>query len=159
MFRRKKASWLIGLLIIVFGMVMVFIFGKVTKVTCQRAEPAQVNCVKRESWLGLIPLSETNIVNVQSAYVDEHIDSEDGDLTYRVVITSDEGDVPLTSFYSGNYGNKGDTAMTINNFVANGREDSLTMTDNSGIAAAVFSGAFVLGGIYMMIVRLFKLRP
>jgi hypothetical protein len=117
MFRRRKASWLIGLLIIGFGKAMVFIFGKVSTVMCQRAEPAQVKCVKQESWLGLIPISETMIVNAESAYVDDHIDSEDGDLTYRVVIKSDKGDVPMTSFYSGNYGNKGDTAMAINNLL------------------------------------------
>lgn len=141
----RLKSLLFGFVFAGMGTVAMIVFGQVSDLHCAYPEPSQLECIKEIKWLGLVPLGEENIDDVQRAWVDESCDS-DG-CTYRVVLTTGQGDLPLTSYYSSGERSKAETAAEINAFVAQGEGETLEIRAGSGFLGGLFGGIFVVIGL------------
>ena len=147
----KIKSMLYGILIAGVGWVIIYVFGQVSMLQCARPESSQVVCVKQVTLLGLMPMREETIMDVQGAWIDESCD-DDG-CTYRVVLDTGQGDVPLTVYYSSGWRSKQETAAQINAYVGGGGGGELEVREGIGIVAALFGGIFMIVGAGVAIVR------
>jgi hypothetical protein len=69
----RRINWLLvgGMACALFGIFVLFIFGRVTTVTCRHVEPTHIDCHQQESWAGLIPLSQPHVIrDVEKADAD-----------------------------------------------------------------------------------------
>jgi hypothetical protein len=149
--KNRTKNILYGVLIIIVGLVFVYIFGKVTDMTCSHPEPAVTRCVVEEQLLGVMTVSQKTFSDVNNAKVQSNCD-DDG-CTYRVALTTTSGQEPLTGYYTSGLPAKENTASQINSYISTGSEEELVINENSGLFAALFSSAFVLLGLYMIIVK------
>jgi hypothetical protein len=84
--------------------------------------------------------------------VEESCDDEG--CNYRVVLTTLEGEQPLTSYFTSSWTGKEKTATQINDFIqSSSNRGTLSIQENSGLWASLFSLVFVLVGIYQVIVQ------
>ena len=145
-------SLLFGLVFMVMGLVFMFIFGQVTDLTCAKTPEGKTECTTEVKFLGVFTLSSNNFRDVYRADVEESCDDEG--CSYRVVLTTIEGQQPLTSYYMSNWSGREKIAARINGYVgtASSREP-LALQENSGLWASLFSLIFVLVGVYQMIVN------
>lgn len=125
------------------GLFSAIFFGQTSTLTCQRLESVVVDCLLQRDLLGL-PISETDVGQIETAWVEVNVDS-DGD-TYRVVLQGPEDAVPLTSFYSSSYADKQETADTINGFLVNPAQTSLQI-EQSEWWVFLLAGLFAIIGI------------
>lgn len=88
----------------------------------------------------LIPLE-----GLQNATVETSSDS-DGD-TYRVVLMTNEGVIPMTNSFESRYGSKQELAGKINNFLSNPNERFLLAEEKSWWVLYLIGGVFLLPGI------------
>jgi hypothetical protein len=86
---------LFGLIFALCGVFAGVVFGQTSTLTCRRLESTVVDCRLQRDLLG-IRVSETEVGQVESAWVDVNADS-DGD-TYRVMLQGPDGSTPLTSY-------------------------------------------------------------
>lgn len=137
----------INLIFFVAGLAILGIFGKGYSLQCTHHDPAEVVCVKKTAWMGLISLGEETLRNVRGAKV-EVMEDDDGD-AYRVTLITRFGDVPLQSYYDGSSG-KGsyeETAAKINNYVRESGDEVLE------ISGSIFSYLLpvLVGGVFMVV--------
>lgn len=151
---RLVSAVLFGAVFTACGCLMSFIFGQQTTLNCTRVESTQIECSKQSKWVGLVPLGEESIQNLEGARVDENCD-EDG-CTYRVELNTADGIVPLTSFYSSGSKSKQKTADRINAFVRNSSESSLAVEGGAGLLGILFPLIFVLAGPLIVVSGLFR---
>jgi hypothetical protein len=59
---------------------------------------------------------------VEQAWIDRNCDE---DCTYRIVLTTAEGDVPVSEMYSSGYGDKRQMADAINAYLEDGGSDAV----------------------------------
>jgi len=133
------------------GLLSAMVFGQSSTLSCQRLESTIVDCRLRRDLLGY-PLTEIEIGQLQSAWVDVSYDS-DGD-TYRVVMQGREGVVPLTAYYSSSQRDKQEKADRINSYLLDPAGASLEVRQADWwifLFAAVFVGiGFLSGGLGLM---------
>lgn len=145
-------SLLFGLFFMVMGLVFMFIFGQVTDLTCAKTLGGKTECATEVKFLGVFMLSSNSFRDVYRADVEESCDAEG--CSYRVVLTTIEGQQPLTSYYTSNWSGKEEIAVRINDYVGTtSNREPLTLQENSGLWASLLSWAFVLVGVYQMIVN------
>ncbi|MFL7811188.1 MAG: hypothetical protein AB8I80_21290 [Anaerolineae bacterium] len=123
---RKTWYWILLVLTEILSVgVVAYLTGQVTTLMCDRAEPAQVDCIVQAKWLGLVSLREQSVRSVRGARVAENCD-EDG-CTYRVELVTDSGAVPLAPHYSLSYPAKERVAQRVNDFVTDPTATSLAV--------------------------------
>ena len=145
-------SLIIGLVFMVMGLVFMFIFGQVTDLSCSKTPEGKTECATEVKFLGVFTLSSNHFWDVYRADVEESCDDEG--CNYRVVLTTIEGQQPLTSYYTSNWSAKDRIAAQINDYVGmTADREPLTLQENSGLWASLFSLVFVLVGVYQMIVN------
>lgn len=150
----------IGWIWVAVGLFIIVIFGQTSTLMCERVESDQVRCRLKSGFLGIV-FSETEIHHLQSARVEVSKSSD----TYRVMLVSNSGNVPLTSHYSGGgQSDKERMAGRINAFIASPNQPSLEIRTTSwfvyiGGAVFVLAGLFiVVGGIAGLKKKLLKNR-
>ena len=74
----------------------------------------------------------------------------DGDVTYKVMLETGEGDVPLTSYTSSGYGKKATIADQVNRYVE-GRAPTLTIRQG-GLIGMIASGVFLIVSLILIVV-------
>lgn len=111
--------------------------GFTSKTTCEHIEPEQVECTISRTIYSIIPVGSVTANRVSQAWVDRNCDE---DCTYRVVLTSADGDVPVTDMYSSGYEDKRQLADEINAYLA--AEDSNPVEFKSSIMSSM--GIFIL---------------
>jgi len=145
-------SILFGLVFIVLGIFFMFIFGQVTDLSCSKTAAGRTQCVKGVKFLGVIPLSSSEFRDVYRAEVEESCD-DDG-CSYRVVLTSMDGERPLTSYYTSGWDSKQELAGQINAFIgSNMNGGTLSLQESSGLWASLLSLIFLLVGLYQLILK------
>lgn len=137
----------LGVLFIVMSGGMLYGFGQTTDLQCERNISGSMQCRLARSLLG-IALRDSPLEALQGAYVSESRDS-DGDITYRVMLETGDGDVPLTTYTSSGYGKKGSVADEINRFVE-GRDPTLTVRQG-GMLGIVISTVFLILSLLMIV--------
>jgi hypothetical protein len=143
-----------GLLIAIFGLFFVIMsgamfygFGQTTDLLCNRNLSGSMQCRLARSLLG-ISLSDSPLEALQSAYVAQSRDS-DGDVTYRVMLVTGSGEVPLTSYTSSGYRKKASAADQINEFIQ-GRASDLSI-HQGGTVGIIVSGVFLIVSLIMIV--------
>lgn len=136
----------------VMGLVFMFIFGQVSDLSCTKNLNGRAACNMDVKFLGVFTLSTREFKDVYRADVEESCD-EDG-CNYRVLLTTIEGEQPLTSYYTSNWSGKEQTATQINDFIQSStNRGTLSIQENSGLWASLLSLVFVLVGVYQIVVQ------
>lgn len=145
-------SILIGLFFMVIGLVFMFIFGQVTDLSCTKNAAGRAECSTEVKFLGVFTLSSSAFKDVYRSEVEESCDDEG--CNYRVILTTIEGQRPLTAYYTSDWSGKEKIAAEINDYIgASAGRESLSIQENSGLWASLLSLAFALIGLYQMIVN------
>ena len=142
---KGTGRWLVifGSIFALVGVIMFVLFGQSATLRCNRDWQPKVCRIERRL-LGLVPIKTIELSSLSSAYVDESRD-DDGDLTYRVMLVTGEGRVPLTGSLSSGYSSKADMVAEISTFLEDREQRTLEVTQ-SGTMGALFSLIFVLVG-------------
>jgi hypothetical protein len=141
-------SIVFGLIFLGAGLFSVFIFSRISELSCTRMEPSSYTCVRNIKLFGLIPLGEEQLPTIRQAYLSESCD-EDG-CSYRVDMRTDEGDFALADYYEGGigaYNRLEKKVIQINAFVSDPNEETLLLEAGlSGILLSFLPMLFVLIG-------------
>jgi hypothetical protein len=133
---------LLGIIFGGIGIVTMYAFGQTVALSCSRdwqPDPCRIE----RTWLS-IPVKTTSLHSLLESYLDESSDS-DG-TSYRVMLVTQEGNVPLTSSYSSNYSQQLNIVREINAFLGN-REQRTLEVESSGTFSLVFGLVFVFVGV------------
>ncbi len=143
---------LFGLLFMVFNLVMVFIFGQITELTCSKSESNIVTCNAARNLLGILSISTRQFTDISNASVVSSCDDEG--CTYRIVFATSKGSEPMTNYFSSGETKKVKIAREINDYIGStSQTEELKLQDNSGLWAALMSFGFSLFGLYLIIVK------
>lgn len=140
----------------VLGLLFIYLVGQKTQLTCTRADGNVVNCQIKSVWMGKVTVSSREASGVRNAFVDSDYDDEENSTTYRVVLTTNGKDVPVTRAYSSGNINKNELANDINAFIKN---QSRTEADFSYKSAGGIISAIVVGVFFVVLsIPIFKAR-
>ncbi|MBD0346025.1 MAG: hypothetical protein ICV63_14620 [Coleofasciculus sp. Co-bin14] len=147
--KTARSTVLYGSACVVTGLAIIVLGGKRITLTCQRVEPTQGNCqLVSSSLLGsneiTIPLNQLQGAEVE---VDEDSDGN----TYRVVLLTNDSDVPFTLLWTSNARENEKNVNLINAFVVNAGKTSLRVQQDDRLSAYCWGGLFILiGGLTML---------
>jgi hypothetical protein len=140
-------QWTLYFLSVVFvgvGLLVLFFLGQNDTLRCTRTGGTQVHCTLTTTWMNISRLKEVTFSSLISANTEENCD-EDG-CTYRVMLVTSSGGLPLTNVYSSGYESKQKMVDQINSYLRTSDQRSLEIESSSGlwIVLPVF---FILVGI------------
>ncbi|MBD1863755.1 MULTISPECIES: hypothetical protein [Trichocoleus] len=141
--------WLFGLIFAGAGLAAIATFGKVVTLNCNRTAPVQSNCQLKAAGLLGLAAQETALDSLQSAKV-ERSSSSDGD-TFRVVLVTNQGEVPFTDYYSSGENGKQEIATQISTFLSSPQASSLTLQQDDRWFMFMFGSVFVIAGLAVAI--------
>jgi len=145
----------LGLLFFIAGLaVMLFLGNKVT-LECDRTSPAEANCTLSTATMIRTRERVIPVASMTGAVVDVN-HGDDGD-TYRVVLQTTSGSVPLTSIYSSGARAKQQAADQINSFLRYETQPTLFIKADDRIWIAIFSGIFAGSGALLLIQAALKI--
>jgi hypothetical protein len=154
--RRVEWRLVAGIACILFGIFSLYVFGRVTTLTCTRVERTQVNCRQAESWAGLIPLGGTRTIHdVEAAEADRRRSSNPSrykmsSYTYHVKLRTQEGIATAIECFT--FGEAQQVAERVNAFIADTEADCLQVDNFSWASTSlgtvcVIMPCAILGGI------------
>lgn len=138
--------WLVGGLFIATGFVPSLFIGDQT-LECDRATQ---RCQIERSTLWQTTSEQFSLNHLEAAEVDVSRDS-DGDRTYRVLLQTYEGSIPLTTYFSSGRSMHSNQVQTINAFLQDANQPSLLIRQNDSWIGLLFSGVFTLLGGVMVV--------
>ncbi|MBN1264174.1 MAG: hypothetical protein JXA25_01685 [Anaerolineales bacterium] len=138
------------------GLFFLFIFSADTSVHCERTEADMVNCMLLQTWFGLIDREKGPVTGLEGAWIEENYDSEDDSTTYRVVLDSQRGDIPLTSAFSSGYQGKADLVLQINQFLSNVGENELDISTGTPVLPMLIGVVLLLSSPALLIGMLLR---
>jgi len=142
--------WLFGLIFAGVGLSVVTGLGKVVTLNCDRIAPTENNCqLKTAGLLGISP-QERKLEVLEGAKV-ERSSSSDGD-TFRVVLVTNQGEVPFTDYYSSGENGKQEIATQVSTFLGNSQASSLTLQQDDRWFMFMVGGIFVVAGLAVAVV-------
>lgn len=150
MLKRIIGSILGGLISIVIGCIMFFIFGREITLTCRYASATQANCTKVSRLMGITIGEPQEITSLKGASVEENCD-EDG-CTFRVLLHTDSENTPLTSYYSSGKTKKSEQAAQLNDYLQASREPELELVAGAGIIGTLIPLLLILFGPIEMLI-------
>lgn len=139
-----------GSVFVFAGLVVMVLLGEHTTLTCQRVEPTQGSCQLVTS--GLLGSVETTIPlnQLKNAKLELSTNSR-GRGGYRVVLLTDDGEVPFISTWNPNVQEKQKKADLINVFIGHPGETSLRVQQDDRRSVYSVGGVFILiGGLVML---------
>lgn len=137
-----------GIIFAVAGFSVIYWGGQEEHFTCYRAnnvcimEKKKIFDDKKEKMFQL-PLS-----SIKNAIVKSH-DDNDGGVTYRAYLVTDENKIPLSTSSSSDYSGHSEKVQKINSYL-NSQEDKLEIIDKNTIIK-VFGGVFFGAGLLMLL--------
>jgi len=140
--------WIMGLVFVAFAVVGVLFLGSQSTFTCVRSEGA---CNFEQKTLLNTKTRPIPLEQLISAEIYTSTDS-DGSDTYKVVLNTTNGTIPLTSYSSSGYKSHQRIADQINEFLANTGTSSLEVRQDSRMLLYILSAVF--GGIGLLMVLL-----
>jgi hypothetical protein len=141
-----------GIPFFLMGALFFVIFARVTTLECRRPEPREIICERRSELVGAVQMRRETIRGLSGAWVDESCD--DG-CTYRVVLTTERGDVPLTNAYTSEQRKKIEIAEEVNLFVDSERT-SFEIEDRPSILVLALPIIFMIVGPAMALINFFR---
>jgi hypothetical protein len=129
----------------IFAGTFLIINNKTTTFSCHRIETESHPC--KLTFSGIMG-SQTTLIpleGLQGATVETNSDSDGS--TYRVVLMTNEGTIPMTSSSDSRYGSKQELAGKINIFLSNPNERFLLAEEKSWWVLYLIGGVFLLPGI------------
>ena len=139
--RRIEWGLAAGIACVLFGIFCLYIFGRMTTLTCTRVERTQVDCRRTESWAGLIPLGdERTIHGVEEADVDRRRSSRPSpvrpsSLSIHLRLRTEEGVATAVECFT--FTQARGMAQQINTFIADSEADSLQVDNFSWISTSL----------------------
>ncbi len=146
--------WVFGFVIITFGVVVLFMLGGKTTITCSRSGKQAGKCQIISTSLVTSYTTPLELKDLQGAELDGS-SSTDG-VTYRVVLLTIQGKMPLTSYYSRGSGIKQRVIEQVNDFLNDPAAKLLLATQDEG--ALPFIIALIMAGFGILMVFFFG-RP
>ena len=126
-----------ALLLVAIGLVSLLLtplwlpkIAETNTLTCERLPGAPPSCTLERSLFGL-RVNQEEINGLQGAYV-EHSTDDEGDILYRVILRTQQGNVPLSRSHGSNYERQATAVGQINAFVTDATTTDLSMRLNSG---------------------------
>jgi len=142
---------LVGIILTVIGGLALLLSGWTISLNRMESGARSSDVTLNTSWLGLITLEKQEMSGLQAARVIKN--NQNGaseDRTYRVELDTKSGIVPLTFWYSSEFGTKQETVNLINKFIKNHTLKSILIKEGS-IPGLVFSGVTFFSGTAILI--------
>jgi len=114
------------------GGLIFFFFGQVSSLECARVQTDNLNCILLHTLVGFT-IKEQPINELNNARVVERRDS-DGDLTYKIILETGQGDISLTTYSSSGMQNKVNLIELINAFLEDSQEQKLSVQYGGGLS-------------------------
>lgn len=144
----------LGLIFFITGLAVMLFLGQKVTLDCDRTSPAEANCTLLSA--NMVSARETiiPIPELTGAVLDvSH--GEDGD-TYRVLLTTTSGSLPMTSYYSSGLSAKLLAVDKVNSFVLYDTMQTLFIKADDRIWIAIFSGIFAGSGALLLLLAVLK---
>jgi hypothetical protein len=142
--RRKTRIYIaIGAVSLVILIVTLAVAGKQQNLRCDRLASGEVDCVIRDSILGLITLNEKTIVGSQAISLGQQC--VDVNCNYRLEIYATQGLVPITEKYTSNYDQLLALKDQLNEFFIDSTRNSVGMKEET-------SSIFIFGVIATVLI-------
>lgn len=141
---------LLGFPFLLKGLLMGLLLGRVATLNCDRVGPAQVTCELRSSSL---LAGSTSITQLQGAEVEGNSYSDDLP-TFRVVVITEDGNIPLTRSFTSGVSKKQENVDRINAFVKTSTEPSLRIQEDQrgfallGVVCSLVGGGLIFGFLF-----------
>jgi len=114
-----------------FGTLFSYLLGQVNTLTCERGDRVDdLTCRLTTSWMNIRTLKVRSIPRLDAAGIEEYCD-DDG-CTYRVILFSGAGNIPLSSAYTSAESSHRMTAERINTFLQDGSQQTLEVETGGG---------------------------
>jgi hypothetical protein len=146
--------WIFGFVMISFGVVVLFMLGGKNTIICSRSGKQAGKCQIISSSLLVSHTTQLALKDLQGAELDVS-SSSDSD-TYRVVLLTTQGKMPLTSYYGSSSGSQQSVVEQVNAFLKDPALKSLLTTQDEG--ALPFIIALLMVGFGILIIFFFG-RP
>lgn len=147
------SSILWGLFFSGIGLVTMFFITRTVHLTCERPPESAVSCVLDATFFNLIDLEHKGLRNVSAADIQQRYDEDDGEYTYRVVLQTNQGIVPLVVPYSSGLRTKEQQVAEINAFIQSDAE-YFEITIPPGFVGIVVPLVFIIFGPILAVKRM-----
>lgn len=127
--RQWRIFLLIGISFVSAGLIVFYFFGQTISLDCTREDTRYPRCFVTLSLLN-IKLKEQRIDALIESRIIESRDSDD-DITYKIILETNQGNVPLTSYYSSGYESKARFVEDLNALLDVNTEQSFSLTYDS----------------------------
>lgn len=146
-----------GLAIAVIAAAILWFNGRVSTLDCRRLESTRIDCTVATRWLGLLPLEQQTVPQLQGASVDQSCSRDENDpnstetCIYSVELATAAGVVPLSPAPAsgGNEEHKYDVVAQINTFVNNPTMPTLHTEQTELGPQTIVLGLVLLVGLIM----------
>ncbi len=138
--RHWRLFFLMGIVFTLSSILVFILFGQSITLACNRLNTMNPSCTLSRILIGFT-LKEQTIDELHFARIAENTDS-DGDSTYRIILETGEGNVPLRSYSSSGRQKKADVVEEINAFLKDNRQPTLSLHYTGGpnmVLTLVFS--------------------
>jgi len=149
-------SVFMGLVFMGASVFSLILFGATTSLYCERVEASYINCRREQSWFGIYTRDQPPVNDLTGADIQMNVDDDDDSHTYRVVLKTSGGVIPLTMAYSSGYEKKAELASDINDFVADPTRQILDVDSGIPWIGMLVGGIMFIGGISMIVVGVFR---
>lgn len=111
---------------LLFGAVMLFIFGQSNRLVCRHPDPSTTTCSVSHVLLRTVPLPGWQADGITEAYVER--DCDDG-CTYRTALRTEDTSRPINEVWTDQQSYNDGVAAQINAFINDGRAPTLVIDD------------------------------
>ena len=143
--RKIRIYIAIGVVVLLILLITLSTAGKQQSLRCDRLETGEVDCVVRESILGVILLNEKTIAGAQAVSIGQQC--VEADCSYRLEIYTAQGLVPIKEDYTTNYDQQIDLKEELNEFFLDTNRSFVGMKEETNpalIGAVVAACVLVL---------------
>lgn len=144
----------LGLLFFLVGLAVMLFLGQMVTLTCVRSQPPPGYCTLRSANMvsareTIIPITDLRGASLDISYGD------DGE-TYRVLLQTSDGSLPMTGYYSSGFKAKQRAVDQVNSFLMYDTMQTLYVKSDDRIWIAIFSGIFAGCGALVLTLALLK---
>lgn len=144
--KRKIRTYIaIGVVVMLILLITLSTAGRQQNLQCERHEGGDVDCLVRESILGLIIINEKVIPGAEAISIGQQC--IDADCSYRLEIYSSEGLIPIKENYTSNFQQQVELKDQLNEFFSDKSRSLVGMKEETNpalIGAVVMACALVL---------------
>ena len=140
----------LGVVFVVVGAACAAIFGRVATLTCRRGGPGGGACELTDRWLGGTRVTRFPLAELKRAAVVSSRRAGDT-TTYRVeLLRLGRPPLPLSGLFSSGSARQHRLAERINAFLADPREETLTVVQDDRLWASAFGVVFAACGLALL---------